>query len=353
MGEQPVNGSMTKEQVNLLNALRKLWIDHVMWTRSFILSTVFDMGDLQAVTNELLRNPGNFANTLRPLYGDQKAMTFESLLSDHLQIAAQLVNAFKNGDTRGAEDQHIKWYANADSIVRFLSEINPNWNKAEWQKLLYDHLNMTEHEAAQILSNQFSDSITQFNNIENEALSMANAMAFGIMKQFPSLTRSQQKAAMQAMVSAVAQDDTIFLYPQNLNGALSLIQQAVAGENEDRLFYSYMIEKAPTEEEKQIITGIRDNEIQHFGWFRHIYQELTGKPVHGQPEEEFTTPASFCDGLARALMGEQNAVQKYRKILYAMQSRVHINMLTQIITDEIRHAILYSYLFTKTGCGAK
>lgn len=86
----------------------------------------------------------------------------------------------------------------------------------------------------------------------------------------------------------------IFIYPQNLSNALALIQQA--------------------------------------------------------PGEQFIQPESYCAGLSRALLGEQNAVQRYRKILYAMQDRVHINMMTEIITDEIRHGILYNYLYTKNGC---
>ena len=358
MGEQTVDGSLTSEQISLLNTLRKLWIDHVMWTRSFILSTAFDSRDLEAVTKELLRNPVLFADALKPLYGDQNARRFESLFSDHLLIAAELVNAFKRGDSRAVEEQHKKWFENADSIAQFLSEINPNWQKYDWQKMLYDHLNMTEFEAAQILNNQFAESIAQYNRIEDEALNMADAMAYGIIKQLPSLVKSKQQAsAMPVMAPASAsmamQDESIFLYPQNLEGALLLIQQAVAGENEDRLFYSFLIANAPTEEGRQIITGIRENEISHNGWFRQLYQELTGTPVPEVPEEEFTPPEDFCDGLAKALLGEQNAVAKYRQILYAMQDRVHINMLTQIITDEIRHGILYSYLFTKNGCGVE
>lgn len=187
MGEQTATGSMTKQQVNLLNTLRKLWTDHVMWTRSFILSTALGLGDLPFVTNELLRNPGNFANVLRPLYGEQKAEAFEALLTDHLKIAAQLVNDLKNGDIEAAEEQHEKWYANADDIAKALPLINPHWNMAEWQRLLYDHLNMTEYEAAQILAKDFEDSITQYNRIEDEALEMADTMAYGIMKQFPNM----------------------------------------------------------------------------------------------------------------------------------------------------------------------
>lgn len=142
----------------------------------------------------------------------------------------------------------------------------------------------------------------------------------------------------------------IFTYPQNLQSALSLIQQALGGETEDRMFYSWLIENAPSDEDKQIIGGIRDNEIGHYDLFGQLYYELTGMMPQQVTGEQFSAPESYCAGLANALMGEQNAVQKYRKILYAMQNRVHINMITEIITDEIRHGILYNYLYTKNGC---
>ena len=147
-----------------------------------------------------------------------------------------------------------------------------------------------------------------------------------------------------------AQSDTVFSYPQNLPGALVLIEQALSGESEDRMFYSWLMEQAPSAEDRQIIAGIRDNEIRHYALFRQIYSELTGRTPPPVPGETFEQPASYCQGLSRALLGEQNAVQKYRRILYAMQSRVHINILTEIITDEIRHGLLYNYLYTKNGC---
>ena len=160
----------------------------------------------------------------------------------------------------------------------------------------------------------------------------------------------QHGTAMPYMASRQIQTDNIYMYPQNLPGALSLIQQAVAGENEDRIFYSYLIENAPFPEDKEIITGIRDNEINHFNLFHQIYYEITGKMMPPMPNEEFVPPATYCEGVKKALLGEQNAVQKYRKILYAMQTRVHINVLTEIITDEIRHGILYNYLYAKDEC---
>ena len=143
--------------------------------------------------------------------------------------------------------------------------------------------------------------------------------------------------------------DKAFVYPENVNDALLLIQEAVAGENEDREFYGYLIAHAPSKEDADIIAGIRDDEIAHNQLFRQVYQDLTGMAPPVQ-EEPFTPPATYCEGLRNALMGEQNAVRKYRNILFALMSRVHINVLTRIITDEIRHGILYSYLYAKNGC---
>lgn len=116
------------------------------------------------------------------------------------------------------------------------------------------------------------------------------------------------------------------------------------------MFYSWLIEQAPSNEDKEIIVGIRDNEIGHFSLFRQLYYEITGIPPQQIKVEQFIPPESYCAGLAKALLGEQNAVQKYRKILYAMQNRVHINMMTEIITDELRHGILYNYLYAKNSC---
>ena len=141
-----------------------------------------------------------------------------------------------------------------------------------------------------------------------------------------------------------------YTYPQNVPEALKLIQDAVAGENEDRLFYQYLIDNAPSEEDKEIIKGIRDDEINHFNLFRQIYYQLTGQTLPLPQNVAFEKPASYCDGIKRALRGEQNAVRKYRRILFALQDRVQINILTEIITDELRHGILYNYLYSKNGC---
>lgn len=142
----------------------------------------------------------------------------------------------------------------------------------------------------------------------------------------------------------------IYVYPDNLDNALSLILQAISGESEDSVFYSYLIENSPTKEDKQIITGIRDNELNHYKIFRQIYYDITGIKIPAIELENFIQPSSYCEGLKNALIGEQKSIQSYRQILYAMQTPVHINMMIEIITDEIRHGSLYNYLYAKNEC---
>ena len=61
-------------KINLINLFRELWEEHIMWTRSFIISTVSELDDIEYVTHRLLRNPTDFANVFRLYYGDEIGM---------------------------------------------------------------------------------------------------------------------------------------------------------------------------------------------------------------------------------------------------------------------------------------
>ena len=104
------------------------------------------------------------------------------------------------------------------------------------------------------------------------------------------------------------------------------------------------------QEDRDIITGIRNDEMKHYKLFRQLYYDITGEKLPQAQAMPFEQPASYCDGLRKALLGEQEAVVKYRKILFAMRNRRHINIVTEIITDELRHLGLYNYLYSKNGC---
>lgn len=135
---------------------------------------------------------------------------------------------------------------------------------------------------------------------------------------------------------------------QMLQMSIEGVRKAVKGEREDELFYDYLISEAPTNEEKEIITSIRDDERRHNRLFRRIYQDFTGMEVpKSDEEEEFEVPESYIDGIKKALFGELAAVERYRAIRRGLPSGgFYRDILFDIITDELKHASKYNYLFT-------
>lgn len=178
---------ISKSRLALNNHLRLLWEQHVVWTRLTIISMVFDLPDVDLVTGRLLRNPKDFEALLKPLYGDRIAARFADLLTSHLVIAAELVKAAKAGDTGAAADAEKRWYANADEIAVFLGNINPYWSARQWQTMLHEHLALTKSEAVNMLTGKYAEGIAVFDQIEKQALEMADVMINGIIGQFPNI----------------------------------------------------------------------------------------------------------------------------------------------------------------------
>lgn len=182
---QSSSTKISKEEEMLNNHMRSLWEQHVYWTRMFIVSTAFGLPDIEFVTNRLLQNPKDFEAAFVPFYGKETAANFEKLFTEHITIAGELVNAAKAGDTAAAANAEKRWYENADQISMFLADINPHWSEKDWKKMFYSHLAMTKDEAVNILSKNYKNSIVLFDNIEKEALEMADMMTQGIVMQFP------------------------------------------------------------------------------------------------------------------------------------------------------------------------
>ena len=135
-------------------------------------------------------------------------------------------------------------------------------------------------------------------------------------------------------------------YNPQLQKALEGIKKAVQGESEDEAFYNYLISIAPTKEEKDILTSIRDEERGHSAVFRQIYKALMATEIPPAKEATFEKPQSYLEGLTRALLGELGAVEKYREIMKGLPTTLYRDLLVDIITDELKHAAKYNYLIT-------
>ena len=134
--------------------------------------------------------------------------------------------------------------------------------------------------------------------------------------------------------------------------ALRLIEESVQGEKEDEMFYDYLLSVAPSEKQKSIIASIRDDERKHNKMFREIFYQMTGKDIPPVPETPFKKPKSYLEGIEQAKFGELAAVEKYLQILFGLSFLPYRNMLTEIYTDELRHADKWDFLYTINYAGS-
>ncbi|MBW7476342.1 acetylglutamate kinase [Paenibacillus oenotherae] len=172
-------------KVMLNQKLRALWEQHIYWTRLTVNAIVGGQPDEKETTERLLRNATDFAEALTPFYGPAIAARFGELLREHLTIAAELVKALLAGNTAAAEDAQKRWFANADAIAEFLSRINPYWSQTEWKNMLYDHLRLLSIEVTSRIAGNYKENIAINDQIEPQALMMADVMTNGIVQQFP------------------------------------------------------------------------------------------------------------------------------------------------------------------------
>jgi hypothetical protein len=172
------------------DAMRKLWEDHITWTRMFIVSAGTVEGnlpDLQPTVDRLLQNQTDIGNAIKPFYGDAAGSHLTDLLRDHILTAADLLAAAKAGDNDAVAAASARWYANADEIATFLSSANPKqWPADEMKAMMKDHLDLTLEEAVARLHGDYAGDIAAYDKVHLEILEMADMLSAGIIAQFPS-----------------------------------------------------------------------------------------------------------------------------------------------------------------------
>jgi hypothetical protein len=190
--------------INLVLGLRDLWVDHIVYTRNYIISSVAGLPDTNIVAARLLKNQEDLGNAIKPFYGEQAGTKLTGLLKGHILGAVALLKAAKAGNTTGAAAAEKKWYENADQIATFLASANPNWSVQDLKTMLHNHLALTKSEAVARLTGNYTADIAAFDKIHRQAVMMSDELADGIIKQFPSkfsIFNSTASASHNATIS--------------------------------------------------------------------------------------------------------------------------------------------------------
>jgi hypothetical protein len=177
--------SVTAKELKLRNDMRKLWEDHVTWTRLAVISLTSGTADTNATVARLLRNQTDIGNAVKPFYGRAAGAELTRLLKEHITIAAALITAAKAGDKPAQAAAQTRWETNADQIARFLSRANPHWKLGPMRSMLRDHLRLTIREVVARLQRNWTADVEAYDEIHRQALHMADMLSTGIVGQFP------------------------------------------------------------------------------------------------------------------------------------------------------------------------
>jgi hypothetical protein len=184
-GKAHGKSGISAKELALRNDMRKLWEDHVTWTRLAIISLTTGSPDTEATVGRLLRNQDDIGAAVAQFYGDAAGTRLATLLREHIGIAAELVAAAKAGDQAEVARQQARWEANADEIARFLSDANPHWPFQPTREMLHEHLRLTTSEAVARLQGDWDADVAAYDEIHVQALHMADMLSEGIVAQFP------------------------------------------------------------------------------------------------------------------------------------------------------------------------
>ena len=169
--------------------MRKLWEDHITWTRLYIVSAATlpdNLPDTGPTADRLFQNQADIGAAVGSFYGQAAGDQLTALLKEHIALAAQAIAAAKAGDNAGLQSALDDWYANADAIARFLSNANPRaWPFAEMDAHMRDHLDLTLAEAVARLHGDYAADIAAYDKVHAQILEMADMLSDGIIAAFP------------------------------------------------------------------------------------------------------------------------------------------------------------------------
>ena len=176
----------SKSAIDLMMTMRKLWEDHITYTSFYITSALAGSDDAGKVAERLLKNQEDLGNAIKPIYGEAAGNKLTALLKEHILIAVDLVKAAKGGDMEATEAADKKWYKNGEDIAEFLSGANPkNWPKKALTDMMFAHLAVTKDAVVAKLKKDHAAAIMAYDKGHDHILMMADALAEGIVKQFP------------------------------------------------------------------------------------------------------------------------------------------------------------------------
>lgn len=172
---------LTYEQMNLINSFRAFTMEMAIFKRFTATCIILYKDCFDALFARLLQVPYDSFQQMATYLGRERAMTYYNLVNQNVIIMVELLQAMQAKDNQKADALLVSWYHNADEIAEYMASINPYWTREQWQRLLYQDLQMTVNQALAMQVRDYTKSVQIFDQIRHHAILIGDYLAIGIM----------------------------------------------------------------------------------------------------------------------------------------------------------------------------
>lgn len=164
---------------HLLNQkLRKIFSEHVFYTRLYIINELLDLkGDVPLIAR-LVKNQEDIGSIFRECnISISDSNEIIRLFKEHIYIAADLVKLIKSGDVIQQTEVSTRWHMNAVGIAEFINSIVPNCDRSKLRDMLFEHTLLTQEEISDYFYKMYEQSIVKFDMAIEQVLIMADYLS--------------------------------------------------------------------------------------------------------------------------------------------------------------------------------
>lgn len=166
-------------------SMRKLWTEHIVWTRAYIVAALAGAPDTLETERRLLKNQAEIGAAFVPYYGEEAGAKLSQLVKEHILIASDVVAALKKKDEAKLRKADKRWHENAVELSVQLNSMNPAWSVEAYVSMFNAHLALTNKLATARLQKRWPEDIAAFDELYAHMMLMADDLAEGVIGQFP------------------------------------------------------------------------------------------------------------------------------------------------------------------------
>lgn len=169
------------EVLDLMEAMRLAWLDHVYWNRMYLMSVDAEAKDQPEVEERALQTADEITDAFAGFLPISATRQLRNLLTEHIELAGEIIRTLKSANMENYDELIKSWYANANQIAALLAGQNPYFGGRETRNMLLNHLDVTREEIEHQINGEYAQSIDTFRDVKNQALEMADYFARGLL----------------------------------------------------------------------------------------------------------------------------------------------------------------------------